>query len=107
MALVPAGEELEEAVLDVVRVLVLVDEHVAEGGAVARAHLREELEDVDRADEQVVEVHRVHLHEPLLVELVGVGDGLLEVGADELPVGGRVAELVLRVGDLVLDGRRA
>jgi hypothetical protein len=53
-------QELQPAVLRVVRVLVLVDEDVAERGAVAVADLGEELEDVDRADEQVVEVHRVH-----------------------------------------------
>src|SRR3712207_8141491 len=55
--------------LGVVGVLVLVDEDVAERGAVALADLREELEDVDRADEQVVEVHRVHAQELALVEL--------------------------------------
>ena len=77
-------QELEPAVLGVVRVLVLVDEDVAERGAVAVADLGEELEDVDRADEQVVEVHRVHAEELALVELVDLADGLLEVRADEL-----------------------
>ena len=41
-----------------------------------------------------------------LVELVDVGDGLLEVGADELAVAAGVAQLVLGVRDLVLDRRR-
>ena len=68
---------------------------------VAVADLLEELEDVDGADEEVVEVHRVHAVELALVEAVDVGDGLLEERADELAVGVRVAELVLRVGDLV------
>ena len=102
-----AGEQLEPAVLGVVGVLVLVDEDVAEGGGVAVADLREELEDVDRADEQVVEVHRVHAVQLALVELVDVGDRLLEERADQLAVGLGVAQLVLGVGDLVLHRARA
>ena len=101
-----AGEQRQPAVLGVVGVLVLVDEHVAERLLVALAHLREELEHVDGAHEQVVEVHRVAAHQLALVELVGVGDRLLEVGADHRAVLGRVAQPVLRVGDLVLDRRR-
>ena len=77
-----AGEQLQQPVLRVVGVLVLVDEDVAEGGGVAGADLGEELEHVDGPDEQVVEVHRVHAVQVALVELVDVGDGLLEVGAD-------------------------
>ncbi len=102
-----ARQQLEEAVLGMVGVLVLVDEHVAEGRAVARADLGEQLEHVDRADEQVVEVHRVHAVQALLVELEDVGDGLLEERADELAVGLGVAQLVLGVGDLVVQGRGA
>ena len=102
VAVVAAGEELEEAVLGVVGVLVLVDEDVAEGGGVAGADLREELEDVDGPHEQVVEVHRVHAVQVALVQLEDVRDGLLEEGADELPVGLGVAQLVLRIGDLVV-----
>ena len=92
-----ARQQLEQPVLGVVGVLVLVDEHVAEGRAVAVAHLLEELEHVDRAHEQVVEVHRVHAVQLGLVELVDVDDRLLEVRAHHLPVGLRVAQLVLRV----------
>ena len=99
-----AGEQLQPAVLGGVRVLVLVDEDVAERRAVAVADLLEERQDVDRVDEQVVEVHRVHAVQLALVELERVGDGLLEVRADELLVGLGVAQLVLRVGDLVVDG---
>ena len=98
------GEQLQPAVLDGVRVLVLVDEHVAKRRRVAVAHLLEELQDVDGVDEQVVEVHRVHALQLALVDRVGVGDRLLEVRADELAVGLGVAQLVLRVGDLVVDG---
>ncbi len=72
---------------------------------VARADLREQLEHVHRADEQVVEVHRVHAVQVALVDLEDVGDRLLEVRADELAVGLRVAQLVLRVRDLVVERR--
>ena len=101
-----AGDQLQQAVLGVVGVLVLVDEHPAEGRLVARADLGEELEDVDDAAQQVVEVHRVHAVQVALVELVDVGDGLLEERADLLAVGRGVLELVLRRGDLVVDGGR-
>ena len=96
------GEQLEPAVLGVVGVLVLVDEHPAERVRVAVADLLEQLEQVDRAEQQVVEVHRVGAVQLALVALVDVGDGLLEERADELAVVLRGAELVLRVGDLDL-----
>ena len=73
---------------------------------VAVADLLEELEDVDRAHEQVVEVHRVHAVQLALVVLVDVGDRLLEVGADELAVVVGGAQLVLGVGDLGLHRAR-
>ena len=98
-----AGEQLQPAVLGVVGVLVLVDEHVAERVRVALADLGEELEQVDRAEQQVVEVHRVHAVQLALVELVDVGDRLLEERADQLRVRVGVAQLVLGVGDLALD----
>ena len=56
--------------------------------------------------EQVVEVHRVGALELALVLLVDVGDGLLEVGADQLAQVLDRAQLVLGVGDLGLDGAR-
>ena len=90
-----------------VGVLVLVDHHPAEGARVAVADLLEELEQVDGADEQVVEVHRVGAVELALVLLVDVGDGLLEEGADELAVVLDRAQLVLGVGDLGLHRARA
>ena len=76
-----ARQQRQPAVLRVVGVLVLVDQHVAEGLLVALAHLGEQLEHVDRAHQQVVEVHRVEAHQLALVELVGVGDRLLEVAS--------------------------
>src|SRR3712207_9157451 len=60
-------------------VLILVHEHVPKRAPVALENLGEELEEVDAAEQQVVEVHRVHRVDPLLVELVDVGRGLLEV----------------------------
>ena len=59
-----------------------------------------------RANEQVVEVHRVHRVDPLLVELVDVGGRLLEEGADLHAVGAGVEQLVLGVRDLALDRAR-
>ena len=102
-----AGEQLQPAVLGVVGVLVLVDEHVAKADGVALADLGEQLEHVDRADEQVVEVHRVHAVQLALVGAIDVGDRLLEERADHLGVGVGVAQLVLGVGDLRADRRRA
>ena len=99
-----AGEQLQPAVLGGVRVLVLVDEHVTEGAGVAVTDLLEQRQDVDRVDEQVIEVHRVHVVHLALVADERLGDGLLEVRADELLVGLGVTQLVLRVGDLVLHG---
>ncbi len=71
------GHELKQPVLRMVRVLVLVDEHVAEGLAPALAGFGEAFEDVDGEIEQVVEVDRVRREELALVELVDVGDCLV------------------------------
>ncbi len=101
------GEQLEPAVLGVVGVLVLVDEDVAEAVGVPLANLGEQLEHVDGADEQVVEVHRVHPVHLALVLAIDVGDRLLEERADHLAVRVGVAELVLGVGDLRGRSRRA
>ena len=101
-----AGEQLQQPVLRVVGVLVLVHQDPAERVAVALGDVVEQLEQVHGAEQQVVEVHRVHLVDALLVQLVHVGGGLLEEGADPLPVGGGVLELVLRARDLRLDRAR-
>ncbi|HZL54804.1 MAG TPA: UvrD-helicase domain-containing protein, partial [Solirubrobacteraceae bacterium] len=50
----------------------------------------------------VDEVHRVEAHELALVELEGVRDGLLEVGADHRAVGGGVSQAILCIGDVAL-----
>ena len=101
-----SGEQLEPAVLDRVGVLVLVHQDLTERLLVGAAHLREQLEHVDRADEQVVEVHRIHAVQLALVARVDVGDRALEERADQLRVGLRVAHAVLGVRDLIVDRRR-
>ncbi len=75
-----AAEELQEAVLRVVRVLVLVDEDVAERLPPALERLGEALEDLHGEHEHVVEVDGVRGVEPALVQLVGLGDGLIPEG---------------------------
>ena len=101
-----AAQQRQPAVLGMVGVLVLVDQHVAEGLLVALANLGEQLKHVDRAHQQIVEVHRVEPQQLALIELVGVGDGLLEVGADHRAILRRVAQAVLRIGDVALNGGR-
>ena len=98
-----AAEQLEQPVLRVVRVLVLVDEDVAERLLPALARLREALEHVDGEHEQVVEVHRVRREQAPLVEAVHVGDGLVVERLDALQVLLGRDELVLRVRDLRVD----
>jgi hypothetical protein len=84
-----ADEQLQQPVLRVVGVLVLVHEYVAERRRVALAHLSEQLEQVDRPEQQVVEVHRVHPMQVALVDLIHIGDHLLERRAGRCPaVGG-------------------
>ena len=100
------GEELQEPVLRVVRVLVLVDEDVAERLLPALARLGEALEDLDREVEHVVEVDRVRGVQPLLVALVHLRDGLVVERRDARAVLVRADELVLRVRDLRVDAAR-
>ena len=83
-----------------VGVLVFVDQDVAEAVGVDLADLGEQLEHVHGADEQVVEVHRVHAVELALVAAVDVGHRLFEERSDHVAVGVGVTELVLGVGDL-------
>ena len=70
---------------------------------IALADLLEQLQHVDRAHEQVVEVHRVHAMQLALVAAVDVGDRLLEERADHLRVRVGVAQPVLRIRDLRVD----
>ena len=90
-------QQLQPAVLGAVRVLVLVDQHVAEGAPVAVADLLEQLEEVHAAEQEVVEVHRVRGVDALLVQVVHVGGRLLEEGRDLQPVRLGVEQRFLRV----------
>ena len=99
-------EQMEPAVLGAVGVLVLVDQDMAEGAAVAVAHLLVQLEEVHGAEEQVVEVHRVGRVEALLVQVVDVGRGLLEESGHLQAIGLGVQKRVLRIRDLAADPAR-
>ena len=83
------GPEATEPVLGVVRVLVLVDHHVAEALAVFRPDVVVALEELHGAEQEVVEVHGVRLAEAALVELVHLGHPLVTLGVGGLGEGGR------------------
>ena len=100
------SEQLEKSVLRVVRVLVLVDEDVAERLLPLLLRLRDALEDVDGEVEHVVEVDGVRREEPALIQLVDVGDGLVVEARDARRVRIRADELVLRIRDLREDAAR-
>ena len=100
------GEQLQQPVLRVVRVLVLVDHHVAERVLPVLPRVREVLEDLHRQHQHVVEVDRVRGGQLLLVERVRLGDRLVVEGGDLLGVLGRRDQLVLRVRDLRVDAAR-
>jgi hypothetical protein len=104
--LVLAREQLEEAVLRVIRVLIFVDEHVAERLLPAGASLGEAVEHLHREHQQVVEVDGVRGVEPLLVEVVGVGDCLVVEGRDPGAIFLWADELILRHRDLRVDAAR-
>ena len=104
--LVLFGHELQESVLRVVRVLVLVDEDVAERVRPLLARLREVLEQLDGEEEHVVEVDRVRGEEPPLVEVVRVGDGLVVERGHTLAVLLGRDQAVLRGRDLGVDATR-
>ena len=81
-----AADQLpDQHVLRVVGVLVLVDQHVAEPAAVVLGDVGEGLQQVDRGHDQVVEVERVGLAQPPLVERVGLGEHRLLVAAVARP----------------------
>ena len=94
------GEELQQAVLRVIRVLVLVDEDVPEGVLPVLPSVREVLQDLHGQHQHVVEVDGVRGGELALVQLVRLGDRLVVEGRDPLGVHRRRHELVLRVRDL-------
>ena len=97
-----------DRLVGVVGVLVLVDQHVAEPLLVVLEDCRERLEQLHGQHDDVVEIHRGGLHEPLLVEPVRVGHLLVIEAGAVLLEGLEVDQLVLRVGDgrLDLTGRK-
>jgi hypothetical protein len=99
-------QQLQKPVLRMVRVLVLVDEDVAEGLLPALARLREVLQDLHREHQQIVEVGRVRGEHATLVEVVHLGDRLVVERGDALGVVGRRDELILGGGDLRVDAAR-
>ena len=101
-----AAQELKETVLRVVRVLVLVDEDVAERFAPVLERLGEPLQDLHGEHEHVVEVDRIGGVEAALVQLVGLRDGLIPEGRDPRRVVLGRDQLVLRARDLRVDAAR-
>ena len=99
-------EQLEQPVLRVVRVLVLVDEDVAERLLPLLARLGEALEHLDGEHQHVVEVDGVRGVQPTLVEVVDVRDRLVVERGDALAVVVGRDQLVLRVRDLRVDPAR-
>ena len=69
-----AGERLQQAVLRVVRVLVFVDEEIADALAPRAAQLGVRFEQRHRQANKIVEVDRVERGEPTLVLRVQLGD---------------------------------
>ena len=104
--LVLAREQLQQHVLRVVRVLVLVDQDVAERLRPALARLGEALQHVDGQHQHVVEVDGVRAEQAPLVERVDVGDGLVVEARDARGVLVGPDQLVLRVRDLRVDAAR-
>ena len=101
-----AAQELEQAVLRVVRVLVLVDEDVAERLLPLGECVGEALEHLHRQHEQVVEVDRVRRVEAPLVEVVRLRDGLVPERGDPRHRLVGLHELVLHARDLRVDAAR-
>jgi hypothetical protein len=64
-------------------------------------HAREQLEELDGLDDEVVEVERVGLEQPVLVGLVDLGDLDLGPAVGARLVGLEVDQLVLGVADRV------
>ena len=93
------GEHADEQVLDVVRILVLVDQNVAEPLLKPLQHVRPPLEQVDRLQQKVVEVHGVGVEQFPLVGLVHPRDLALPKirSAVRIPLG--TDSFVLRPAD--------
>ena len=88
-----------ELVLHGVRVLVLVDENVLEPASVMVEHVGVLAEQRCREHQQVVEIHRAGLAQPLLILDVDIGDLALEDRTRALTEHGRGDVVVLRHAD--------
>ena len=97
---------LKKAVLRVVRVLIFVDEDVAEGLLPALASFRKPLEHLYGQKEKVVEIKRIGGSKAPLIKVVDVGDGLLVERREAPPVLLGTDEQVLGLRDLVMDTPR-
>ena len=64
---IPAGEQRGETVLQRIRVLILVDEHVMELPLIERAHIVKPFQQFHRFQNDVVKVQRVRLVQPFLI----------------------------------------
>jgi hypothetical protein len=84
----------------VVRVLVLVDEHVAEPATVVLRDVRKALQERDRLHDQIIEVERVRRPQPRLVDGIDLGDPPLVLVRRALRGVVRAPQLVLEVRDL-------
>ena len=98
-------ELLHQKVLQPVRVLILVDEHIAELAAVVVAHLALLLQQSDRVEDDVVKVERVRLGQTVHVARIDLGDCLFAPVAAVLPAAGVVLMRLHRVL-CVRDGRK-
>ena len=96
-------QHVDQVVLRAVGVLVLVDQQVAEPRLVLVEDVREQLEQLDGLDDQVVEVERVVGLQLLLVGRVDLADDGLGVAARLGLVGLVVDQLVLGAADRVAD----
>ena len=83
------GQLQDKLVLCPVGVLVLVHQYVGKAVLVGGEHVRVLAEQPDGEHEQVVEIHGVGRHQPLLVLRVDLGDLPLENGAAPGPLGVR------------------
>ncbi len=101
---VPTGQQDGQRVLHPVGVLVLVDQDVGEAGPVVLEHVAVLPEEPHGVEQQVVEVHGVGRHHPLLVLVEHVGDPPVEDGGGGGPVLLGTELCGLGLADLALDG---
>ena len=101
-----AGQQDGQGVLDGVGVLVLVDEDVGEAVPVVLEDVGVLPEQPDGVEQQVVEVHGVGRHHPLLVQVEDVGDPAVEDGHRRGPVLGRALLVRLGLADLARGSTR-